>query len=455
MINNFKRDFTLCIVVFLYMAGCSSAPSKEDVAKARDRDMARLVKDKPQPLQRLYLAKAREGQRNAVLNEMRIGVAAMEIGDYIGAEQSFDKALQSIESVYANNATAKEARSLWSKENKKDFKGEPYERAMAYYYRGLLYVRRGDYENAAASFKGGMLQDAVAEKEEFRADFAALAFLEGWAAQCMGNPLRAQELYTEARSFKPKTSIPGVDDTTLLIAELGASPIKVLNGKYREQLFFARGQPALEQDVVFEHNNNSINTTLNEDIFWQATTRGGRQFDAILEGKASFKETTATVGTVATTAGAASLAAGYIANNEQLKQLGGIGLIAGLASSATSEAVKPEADGRYWDNLPDSVRIATARLLSDSAVNILYLDGNGRALPGRTIVATPAGTGRCNIVWTRGHSALAIGDNPPNGAPLLITAEDSEKMKEAELLRTQEERRQKDIEEFTYYTGAF
>ena len=48
---------------------------------------------------------------------------------------------------------------------------------MAYYYRGVLYLRDGDYENARASFKGGMLQDGFAEEEQNRSDFALLSFL--------------------------------------------------------------------------------------------------------------------------------------------------------------------------------------------------------------------------------------------------------------------------------------
>ena len=50
----------------------------------------------------------------------------------------------------------------------------------------LAYLAEGDYENARASFKGGMLQDTLAADEKFNADFASLAFLEGWSSHCMG-----------------------------------------------------------------------------------------------------------------------------------------------------------------------------------------------------------------------------------------------------------------------------
>ena len=64
------------------------------------------------------------------------------------------EALDRIEAVYADNAKAEAARSKFTKENAKDFKGEPYERAMAYYYRGLAYLAEGDYRTPAPPSRG-------------------------------------------------------------------------------------------------------------------------------------------------------------------------------------------------------------------------------------------------------------------------------------------------------------
>ena len=43
-----------------------------------------------------------------------------------------------------NDKSAKKARSYFSEESKKIFQGEPYERVMAYYYRGILYWMDGE-----------------------------------------------------------------------------------------------------------------------------------------------------------------------------------------------------------------------------------------------------------------------------------------------------------------------
>ena len=118
-----------------------------------------------------------EGEQNWVLNQMEIGTRQLWSGNLDGAGTAFTDAIRKIELVYSADPNATKARSLWHEEGSKSFKGEPYERAMAYYYRGLIYLRKGDYENARAAFRQGQLQDAFAEDDQFQSDFASLMFL--------------------------------------------------------------------------------------------------------------------------------------------------------------------------------------------------------------------------------------------------------------------------------------
>ncbi|MFP3441488.1 hypothetical protein R0K18_27540, partial [Pantoea sp. SIMBA_133] len=82
------------------------------------------------------------------------------------AKNTLTQARLEIENVYADSDAARKARSIWYEEAEKDFKGEPYERAMVYLYLGLIYLEEGDYGNARASFLAGLLQDAFAEEEQ-------------------------------------------------------------------------------------------------------------------------------------------------------------------------------------------------------------------------------------------------------------------------------------------------
>jgi len=97
--------------------------------------------------------------------------------DRPGAADTLDRALAIVESTHGAGPEAAKARSLWYEEGCKIFKGEPYERCMMYYYRGLLYLWKKDYGNAHACFANGILQDAFAEEEQDQCDFGLLYFL--------------------------------------------------------------------------------------------------------------------------------------------------------------------------------------------------------------------------------------------------------------------------------------
>ncbi|QXQ05718.1 hypothetical protein KX816_16080 [Sphingosinicellaceae bacterium] len=347
------------------------------------------------------------GERNAVLNLSRLGLAAMEVGSYTDAERAFDAALLRIESVYAKNKSAEAARSVFHKESNKDWKGEPYERAMAYYYRGLLYLRKGDYNNARASFKGAEYQDTVSEDEEFQSDFALMDYLMGWASQCAGD--NGSEAYDTAIKAEKGLTAPGAADNVLMIAELGHGPLKEKDGKQKEKLVFRPAEGFPETGAVFvlapaTGASTHYDSHLASSVYYQATTRGGRAMDGILNGKANWKTGTATAGNALLTAG--------------LVQGGDAGMymaLAGALFSLGSSAMKTDADIRQWDTLPDGVSLSTTKLAGPFTSTISYVSENGAlTLPPTPVMQATAG--KCTIVWTRSRTALTGGDTPGDDA---------------------------------------
>ena len=71
----------------------------------------------------------------------------------------------------AGDDTAREARGLFNEESVKTFRGEPYERVMAYYYRGILYWMDGEPDNARAAFRSAAVQDQNPELGITQADW--------------------------------------------------------------------------------------------------------------------------------------------------------------------------------------------------------------------------------------------------------------------------------------------
>lgn len=391
----------------LTLGGCATSERFREV-DVKPEVMAGYLQGKPEPLRPHYTTLLRQGQRNAVLNHMRTGLAAFHLESAAVAAESFDQALSGIEAVYANTETAEKARSVWNAEAYKDFKGEPYERAMAYYYRGLLYMREGDYENARASFKGGLLQDAFAEEEQNRADFALLTFLEGWSSRCAGSEGLAVESFAETKRLKPELAVPEPVHNVLLVAETGTAPVKFGDGPKRSLLRFRRGELFDETKVRFEVKDEAVPGFLLEDVYGQAATRGGRPVDHILAGKVRFKETAGTTGTVLKTVGVATLLAGARSRSTAAAIAGAGITIAGLFADGLAAAARPEADARYWDNLPDGVHVATLGLPPEPApvVEVRFLDASDRVLEGLSKTVGVTFAGRCGLAWTRARSAV-------------------------------------------------
>jgi len=389
-------------------AGCAGGATYRDV-EVPPPVMRSYLHDKPPRLRPLYARVLRGGGRNLVLNQLQAGLAALEMGEYTLAEESFDKALAGIEVVYANNPQAAKARSLWCEEGMKDFKGEPYERSMAYFYRGLLYLRRGDFENARACFKSGVLQDTFAEESQRRCDFALLIFLEGWCSQCLGDKSLTRAAYAEVKRLRPDFSLPAPEHSTLIIAETGTAPRKVSDGVGHYQLKFRRGKHFSESRVRILVGERGYDAFPMEDIFRQASTRGGRPIDKILEGKVVFRKQHERMATTLTdVSSTAMLAAPAFENATSDIQAASaaLGLI-GVAQIAAASRARPEADTRYWRNLPDTIHVLTCRSASEQSVQAQFLDDGGRELRElRRYTRTKASGRRHAFAWLRSRSAV-------------------------------------------------
>jgi tetratricopeptide (TPR) repeat protein len=393
----------------LALSACGTTQQHEISLKIDPKQQAEFLADKPDKLKRLYARVLPEGDRNAVLNYTRIGVAALETGEIETAGKAFDEALNRIEAIYADNEKAEAARSKFVKENAKDFKGEPYERAMAYYYRGLVYLAEGDYENARASFKGGMLQDSLAANEKYNADFASLAFLEGWSSHCMDRKDAAASAFVEAHKLRSELVAPSPKDNLLLIAESGTAPSKIGTGEFKEKMEPHRGIPGVVR-TAFTMGEKTVPAVLAEDIWFQASTRGGRQVQAVLDGKAEFKDGMNTAAAIGVGGGLGMINAGSRYNDNNMAAAGAIVLFVGLMAHAAAAATTPEADLRYWDNLPDNLHFATLSV-PPGEVSVTMADSLNKPVQMRV-----TRKGQCAIGWGRTHSALAI----PNIAPSAV-----------------------------------
>ncbi len=375
---NFRVSFfrrrglaSVAVLTVLLAAGCATAPERPQIQYTGD------------PIIDGNAELAAAPKKDKILWDYRIAASALRVGNHAEAKAKLDDAISLMGGILANSADAKKARSLFSGEDAKTYIGEPYERCMAYYYRGLLYWQDGEPDNARACYRSAQIIAADSEAEHYAVTWVLLNYLDGLASVKQGGD--GSDAFKRAQDNDTRRKLPAYNATNnvLVFAEYGTGPRKYAGGEYGEQLkFIVENSRAHSARLMVD--GKTVRLPTYDDVSFQATTRGGRVMDYILNNKAVFKRTTDTVGDVALV-GAAVAADNIYGPNGQRSQgaetaaiaLAGVGLISKVFSSATT----PKADTRTWDNLPQRLSFGSLQLPNgDYPAVVEFLDGGGHII---------------------------------------------------------------------------
>jgi hypothetical protein len=389
-------------------------------AQAQPADAMKFAEARPEPLRPYFAKLYAEGERNATLNLQHLAIIAMQHREYRIAEQALDEAILRIEAVMTQDANADRARSKFNEESVKDFKGEPYERSMVYYYRGLLFLRTGDFQNARAAFLNAGTQIAFSKDEKFKGDFGLMNALASWASMCDGDEVRARELRQAALAEDATLGAMPDMRKVLVLVEAGRGPVKDGEGQHKEMLVFREadgGVDALEAVRFVDGETRQrqiaeLKPFKAGDIQYQATNRGGRPIQGILDGKVQFKEGADTVGKVAAAVGQQALLQGLASGNNRLGNFGLAGMFVGMVADAAAKATKPAADTRSWSNLPREIYLASAEPTDFSGSVAAVVARTGQGQSGTRVLANAKG---CTLLWGRTRPAsegVTLGIDP-------------------------------------------
>jgi tetratricopeptide (TPR) repeat protein len=174
-----------------------------------------------------------------VLNNLRLGSVELAAHDLLSAEAAFLRAYEVINSVGVNDG-GRTAGAILVRENVRVWKGEPFERAMANHYLGLVYYLRGDYANARAAYENALFKlrdygDDKSARDNYReveSEFALGSLMLGKCWLHLGRPELAQANFDRAQELQPELApiiAAAGRSNVLLLVDFGYGPRKVDN----------------------------------------------------------------------------------------------------------------------------------------------------------------------------------------------------------------------------------
>ncbi len=288
---------------------------------------------------KVFEGKANEGDKNFVLYNLAILSSAIHGGDEEKAEKASQAAQQT---MWSDVGKGRGEASLVSAEAIKIFKGEPFEKAMAAIYGGIIYYNKGDYDNARASFTKATL--AIKQKEKNRDDFALAYLLLAKLAFKLGEDDNARIALENVKKVYPHHPLLSPEKlkaaNIIFLAELGKMPEKVRKGpggsliEWQRRNYPERGVE-IEIDGAAKGEGAEI-----ADLTNQARSKGWTGKDTVQITKGITHD--------------AAAATTVIAANEAAKGNETAGWVA-LGAGLFMLADQSKADTREWELLPDRI----------------------------------------------------------------------------------------------------
>lgn len=348
-----RRRLLLCLLPAAYcllLTGCASYRNEREASMAvADYFVGdySLAQSRLRPL-------AANTDENFVLNNARLGAAALADYNLDEAERALLRAYEVINSVGVNDG----GRSLGAvlvDEKLRVWKGEPFERAMVNFYLGLVYYMRHDYDNARAAFENALFklrdygegsdrEDAYVQSESNFA-LAYLMLAKSW--QRLGREDQAAPNFARAAQLRRHLgplADPALNarSNLLLVVDYGHGPRK---GSEFDGSIVAMGPPPEAEgpvplpSVVVDGRPIDVRRIGRPpvDLLALAQDRRWQSLDTLRAIKSA-------IGTGLIIGGAYE----GLRSRDRDNQLAGLAMVgAGLLLKATSQA-----DLRHWEMLP-------------------------------------------------------------------------------------------------------
>lgn len=317
------------------------------------------------------------------------GILALHANERDTARRMLEDATTIVGSISVAGEAEQKATSLHGAESEKNYKGEPHERVAIFFYRGLLFLADGDYENAHACFLNASLQDATSAQAERRGNWMAVDLMLLQCKRLMKDS--SAEEFAERCRAKYQKELNGdgrllqrFDHSVVVVVGVGRGPEKhttKTQGKAAALGYLLT--PSKVAGVQLGCASRAVPLTPCDDVYVQVVTRGQRAMDDVLAAKANTKQgiENAGVGINVVAQAGASVVPG----------LGLLGMFAMDASLAEANKVNASADIRQLYSLPGKVYVGIYdRAELDDAVMLRTIGTEGRVIGEQQVKLGPA-----------------------------------------------------------------
>ncbi|NQT19325.1 MAG: tetratricopeptide repeat protein [Planctomycetes bacterium] len=111
------------------------------------------------------------------------------------------------------------------------YRGFPYERAAAFFYRGICQFQLGHYSNALAAFRAALAEDLETHNDDpaVREDFIAAYYMAALCHKCLGEPEEAEANLRSARARFPDHPLlqeGALEGNLVVLGSVGIGPWK-------------------------------------------------------------------------------------------------------------------------------------------------------------------------------------------------------------------------------------
>ncbi len=366
---------------------------------------------------------------DVVLDNMRLGLASLAWGDLDEAERALLAAYEYLTSGKVNDPT-RAAFSRIGQEGVRVWTGEPYERAMCFHYMAVLYMLKGEWDNARAAARNSLfsLKQFDAEGEAAVATIESqftLGYLVLGLSQLMtGHDEAAKRPLQRVEQLRPDlaplvATIRGGSFDTLLLVDTGRGPRKVAVGTAGSEVRLGStgrvDSPSQVRAAIDGHAVELPTSDAVVDLWALAQHRRWWSLDTLRKAKAI-------AGDVLTKAGLGAVVVGAAQDSREAVIAGAGAIVAGLLLQASAKA-----DTRHLAMLPRRVYLLPLTLgegRHDLTLDFDYADSIGATWHN----LTGGSPGRPAVYYLRHHDGNYGGMPRWADRPLYFTEHDTAPM---------------------------